>query len=60
MAKTLVQRSREQRPSDKARWNNETGRVVREFFGLNESDEAFIEREVSFAIDVNLAKGEGK
>ena len=60
MAETLIQRSRRQRPSDKARWNNDTGRVVREFFGLSPSDEAWVEQEVGFAVQVNLDKSEGK
>jgi len=60
MAETLIQRSRRQRPSDKARWNNDTGRVVREFFGLSPSDEAWVEQEVGFEVQVNLDKSEGK
>lgn len=60
---TLVQRSREIPPSDKARWHNDEGagksHVIREFFGLSAADESAIEQEVGFAIDVNLRRTEG-
>jgi len=42
---TLIQRSRNVLPSQKAEFNTETGKVLRQFFGLSPSDEdAIVQR----------------
>ena len=61
---TILQRSREKRPSEKAYFHDVSGagksRVLREFFSLSAEDEAAIERELGVAVDVNLSKAEGR
>lgn len=60
---TLIQRSREKTPAEKAYFHQESGagksRVTRKFFGLSQDDEAWLEQELDTALDVNLRKSEG-
>lgn len=60
---TLIQRSREKRPSEKAWFHQVSGagksRVKRPFFELSADDERAIEDEVGIALTTNLGKSEG-
>ena len=59
MAKTLIQRSRAKRPSEKAAYHQITGagkrKVKRQFFGIAPSDESIIFRTLDAALGRNLA-----
>lgn len=48
---TLIQRSRNVSPSDKAEFTTATGRVLRQFFGLSASDEDAIVQRVTQFLD---------
>jgi hypothetical protein len=57
--KTLIQRSREKSPSEKAGhavYGAGKSLVVRDFFGLSAREEQDIERELGARIDVNLQR----
>jgi hypothetical protein len=60
MAKTLIQKSREKTPAEKAAFHAIVGagksNVIRDFFGLTPQDEDAIETEMDRALTVNLQR----
>lgn len=56
--RTLIQKSRSVRPSQKAEFA-QFGKAKREFFGLSQADEAAIEQEIGIALDAHLRQTEG-
>lgn len=52
--KTLIQQSRGVSSASKARWNEMDGKVTREFFGLNASDEDALAKRISDGLDQQL------